>query len=214
MGNGLGGATVGAQQATVLGSQITWQADLRNSAMSGAAHAMYLARGRGRGLFWALMVAFGITYAAGSLFTVYLGYRHGAVNMDPWFFGNSPRLPWEWAASLINQHKGPAYPGLLWMAAGAAVMAGLVIAQRTLFWWPIHPVALLICHSHMVTFFWISVFIAWLAKVLLLRIGGNRAYRPGRRFAIGMVMGYFLAGGIWAIIDTITGTHGNSVFYI
>ncbi|NIP84154.1 MAG: hypothetical protein GTO03_00755, partial [Planctomycetales bacterium] len=57
-------------------------------------------------------------------------------------------------------------------------------------------------------------FLAWLAKAFLVWAGGYRAYRAGRRFCIGMVLGYFLAGGLWGIIDTLTETTGNAVFYI
>ena len=66
----------------------------------------------------------------------------------------------------------------------------------------------------MVRVFWLSVFSAWLLKLAIVWIGGRRAYRGARRFLIGVVMGSFLAGGAWNIVDTITGKIGNAVFYI
>ena len=93
-------------------------------------------------------------------------------------------------------------------------MAGLIIAQRSFFWWPLHPVGVLIASSHMVYFFWASIFTAWLIKVVVVGFSGYGGYRTARVFFIGTVLGYFLAGGMWNIIDTFTGKTLNSVFYI
>lgn len=213
VGHLFGGGTLGGQQATVVGSQI-WHADMRNGPMSGAAHGMYLVERRRRGLFWALLLALLITYAVASACTVWISYRHAALNMDHWFFINSPNGPWRWTANLINQSHQFNLRGLLWTGVGAGIMAALVAAQRAFFWWPIHPVAFLIWNTHMVYNFWVSIFLAWGAKVAVVNLGGYDAYRKGRRFCIGMVLGYFIAGGLWGIIDTITGAVGDSVFYI
>ena len=155
-----------------------------------------------------------VSYVAACACAVWMGYEHGASNMDPWFYGNFPRLPWLWARGAMTHHGAPSLARWGCAGVGAFIMTGLVVAHRVYFWWPIHPVGLLICSSHMVRFFWLSVFLAWLVKVLLTSFGGPGTYRPARRFFIGVVMGYFLAGGTWAIIDTITGSTGNAVFYI
>ncbi len=213
LGQLFGGSVLGPRQSTIISSQI-WHADMRNGALSGAAHGMYLVRRRRGGLLWALLLALVVTYLAGSFFTVRLGYRHAALNMDQWFFLTSPRMPWYWASSLIEQGAGFNWAGLTWTGVGAGIMGALMVAQRWFFWWPLHPVAFLICHSHMVQGFWFSIFLAWGGKTLLVSLGGYSAYRKGRRFCIGMVLGYFLAGGLWGIVDTITGAVGDSVFYI
>ncbi len=46
-----------------------------------------------------------------------------------------------------------------------------------------------------------------------LRLGGPRLYRKARRFFIGVVLGSFAAGGVWAVVDTLTGSTGNMVLY-
>jgi hypothetical protein len=209
-----GSGSFSSREIAVLGGQMGWHFDIRNSVMSGSAHGMYMTRSRRRGLFWAMLLGLIITYAAACLSAVWIGYEFGGANMDPWFYGNFPRLPWEWAGSAITLHSLPSLARMAWAAVGAAVMAGLVLAQRTLFWWPLHPVGLLVCSSHMVRYFWFSVFMGWLIKVLLTTFAGGSSFRPARRFFIGSVMGCFLAGGTWAIIDTLVGGHGNAVFYI
>jgi len=51
-------------------------------------------------------------------------------------------------------------------------------------------------------------------KLLVVRVGGNKMYRRARRFFLGMVIGQFTVAGLWAIIDTITHTTSNSIFWI
>lgn len=215
MASMFGSGTLGAGRLAALGMHMGWHFDMRNSVMSGSAHGMYLTRRRRGGLFWAMLLGVLITYVAACYCTIWICYRYGGLNMDGWFFGTYPKVvPWGWTRAAIADYGGPSVGRMVWGGVGALLMAGLMVAQRTLFWWPLHPVGLLICASHMVYFFWFSVFMAWLVKVVLVMVGGPAAFRPARRFFIGMVMGYFLAGGIWAVIDTITHSTGNAVFYI
>jgi hypothetical protein len=215
MASNIGGGNLSATQVNALALNYGWHFNMRNSAMAGAAHGMYLTRRRTGGLLWAMLLGLLITYSVATLWTVRLGYRHGAVNMDQWFFGTFPKyVVWPWANRMIAETGGPSYGRTLWAGGGAVLMTLLVLAQRTFFWWPFHPVGILIAPSHMVRVFWFSIFAAWLIKVGVVRLGGGRTYRIARRFMIGMVMGYFLAGGVWAILDTITGTTQNAVFYL
>ncbi|GAF99311.1 unnamed protein product, partial [marine sediment metagenome] len=92
-----GPGSFGSRGAAVLGSHMGWQFDMRNSVMSGSGHGMYLVRRRRGGLFWAMLLGLVVSYVAACACAVWMGYEHGASNMDPWFYGNFPRLPWLWA---------------------------------------------------------------------------------------------------------------------
>ncbi|MFO8008280.1 MAG: DUF6785 family protein [Candidatus Brocadiia bacterium] len=210
-----GSGNVADDQIALLGMQYGSVFDMRNSPMSGAAHGMYLTKRRRSGLLWAMLLALLVAFLSAAFMTVWIGYRKGGVNLDPYFFDTFPRwIPWNWAHITINQDGDPSYVRMILGGGGALLMALLTIAQRTFFWWPLHPVGLLVLSNNMVERFWLSIFLAWLAKAFLVWAGGYRAYRAGRRFCIGMVLGYFLAGGLWGIIDTLTETTGNAVFYI
>jgi len=194
VGGLLGSNHLGRTQVGALAYQF-WNADLRNTPAVGTAHGMYLAR-RPYGLFFAMLLAILITYVA------------------PWFMVNSARVPWWWMQNMLNEQRNFNAIGLVWSGAGAALMGLLVVAQRAFFWWPLHPVALLICNTHMVINFWFSIFFAWLVKGMVVKFTGQRGYRRGRQLLIGAVLGGFLAGGTWAIVDLITGSVGNTVFNI
>ena len=209
-----GTASIGDKGLGVMSLHYGSYYNIRNSVMSGAAHGMYLTKRRRSGLLWAMVFALVLAYVFACASAVWVCYRKGGVNMDPWFFGNFPNIPWRWMRTASVEHVGPSFALMVWSGAGALLMAGLTIAQRTFFWWPLHPVGILIASSQMVFYFWFSVFAAWLIKMVVVGFGGYGAYRKARRFFIGMVLGYFLAGGIWNIIDTFTGKTLNAVFYI
>ncbi|MBN1515401.1 hypothetical protein JXA32_02415 [Candidatus Sumerlaeota bacterium] len=75
-------------------------------------------------------------------------------------------------------------------------------------WWPLHPVALLFIGTWYATQVWVSVFLGWLAKVLILRYGGSRIYRSASPFFIGLVIGEVLAMTFWVLVSGIRGYAG------
>ena len=48
----------------------------------------------------------------------------------------------------------------------------------------------------------------------MVKFGGHGAFRTARRLFIGMVLGGFLAGGTWAVVDLATKSLNNQVFAI
>ena len=58
---------------------------------------------------------------------------------------------------------------------------------------------------------WLSIFLAWSIKVAILRWGGGRIYKKAIRFFIGMIVGVLVVGGVWLVIDSLTGMQGNAL---
>jgi hypothetical protein len=212
LGNLLGAANLGKGQVMALGYQF-WNADLRQTPVAGTAHGLYLVRRRG-GLYLAMLAALLVAYVAATYCVVRTGYRHGAANLNAWYIVNSAKVPWWWSTGMLSHNQGFSFAAVGWAGAGAIGMSLLTIAQRTFFWWPLHPIAFLVCHTHMVYNFWFSIFLAWMIKAFVVRFGGHAAYRIARRLFIGMLLGRFLAGGFWAIIDMLLRAEGNRVFAI
>ena len=57
------------------------------------------------------------------------------------------------------------------------------------------------------------IFLAWLVKVVVLRYGGVSLYQKTRPFFLGLILGHYVAGGLWGIIDGFNGKTGNNLFY-
>ncbi len=101
--------------------------------------------------------------------------------------------------------------GYLWTGVGAGVMLLLTYAQRMFFWWPLHPLGFLAQGGWIMRQLWFSFFLAWVVKTTVLRVGGGKAYKKARVFFIGIIVGLLVVGGIWLIIDSITGMRGNRI---
>ena len=92
------------------------------------------------------------------------------------------------------------------IAASVATAFGLLFAlflgaMRTRFtWWLWHPVGFAVCSSWSMGKLWACIFIAWLAKALMTRYGGAKAYQTAIPFFVGLVMGEFLAGSVLGIL--------------
>jgi len=47
---------------------------------------------------------------------------------------------------------------------------------------------------------WLPLCLSWLAKVLIMRYTGARGYRAAIPFALGLILGEFVVGSLWALI--------------
>jgi hypothetical protein len=52
---------------------------------------------------------------------------------------------------------------------------------------------------------WFPIFLAWLCKALILRVGGAHTYRALTPMFLGLAIGHFLiAGGIWGLVGAFS----------
>jgi len=85
------------------------------------------------------------------------------------------------------------------MAGGFAFVVLLAVLRAHYVWWPLHPAGYLLGISYAMEYFWLPVLIAWLVKAILLRYGGSRAYRAAVPFFLGLILGDYTMGALWAI---------------
>ena len=209
-----GGAHISATGIAVLTQGWTWCSDIRTTVMSSAIHGMYMARKKANGMLFWLIVSALVTFVIATLATVWLGYRYGGANLHGWFFIYGPPYTFNWGLNEVSTASGPNMTGHFWTLLGAGIMGLLIVAHRSFFWWPIHPVGFIICSVDWTNELWFSIFLAWMFKAIITKVAGNRGVRHARRFFLGMILGQFTVAGVWSIIDTITQTTDNSIFWI
>ena len=91
-------------------------------------------------------------------------------------------------------------------------MLGLSIMRQRFLWWPFHPLGYAMGPSWPMIQLWFSILIGWAAKSVIMRYGGIRSYRTYRPLFLGMVLGEFISGGVWLIIDFLAGKEGHRIF--
>ena len=197
-----------------MGLTLIWSGDLLTYLMGPATNSIYVGHRAkisptvgGLCLVGAVMLSL-----AGCIFmTLYLTGALGGLNLHPQYFQSFPQTPWRFAESKLQHATGPSTPGYIWTGVGAGIMLLLTYVQRFFLWWPLHPLGFLAQGGWIMRQLWFSFFLAWLVKIVVLRYGGSRTYKKARIFFVGIIVGLLVVGGLWLIIDSITGMRGNSI---
>ena len=145
-----------------------------------------------------------ITAIATFWFMLDLFYRHGADTgyFDVWATGLG-REAFNQLQNWINYPTSISLPDLLAMFGGA-VFVLLVMSVRTrLFWWPLHPLPYAMAGSWGMFNLWCPLFVAFLAKWILLKTGGLRSYRRAVPFFLGLALGDYAVGSALSIFSII-----------
>ena len=212
-----GSALLGPVGMVGMAYTYVWCADIRTFVMASCAHGLKLAEALGsnrRPLFWLILLAV-VTSVVGSVWSVLvICYEYGGINLSGWFFGGGVRAPFEYVAVKLNAPTLPNWEGWIHTLVGGGVMAALMLARHHLLWWPLHPTGYPIGAVWLMDRLWLSVFMAWLVKVLVMKYGGPVLYRRIRPFFLGLIFGQFVISGVWLLIDYLTGMTDNQVFWI
>jgi hypothetical protein len=149
------------------------------------------------------------------LITLHFAYRYGGSNLSPAFFGGGAKVPFNHAAELIRgMDRPPSIRGWLATCIGAGAMVVLTFARHAFVGWPINPVGLPIATVRWTQRLWFSVLLAWVFKTRVLKYGGPKLYIKLRPVFLGLILGQYSGAAFWIIIDAVTGTTGNRVFWM
>jgi hypothetical protein len=165
-----------------------------------------------RRLMFPIALAIGTAVASSYVAMMLIPYRYAGVSLAPWFLLHSPQQPFKTlAARLVN----PAQPnplGILFVAVGALVTAGLFAMRARFVWWPFHPMGFAMGPSWPMIQLWFSILVGWVAKSLLLRYGTAKTYDRAKPFFMGLVVGEFVAAAVWLVVSQLTGAVGLRFF--
>lgn len=214
---GFGSTPFGPRGLTALGLTWVYSADIRTTVMASSIHGLRLAERTGvrsRGLFWAMMLAIVVSIVASVSVTLLLAYHYGGVNLNRWFFIDGPQFPYKWVAGKMHNPSEPSVTGWLLTGFGAAVMGFLSAMRQRFVGWPFHPVGFCVGSTWIMDEIWLTCFIAWLLKWLILHFGGLRWFRLSLPFFLGLIVGQYTCNGFWLLMDYLSGAKGNQIFWI
>jgi len=133
-------------------------------------------------------------------------YTRGGIRLNSWFFWANPRLYFDESTSiLLNKVPYFDYRAPVWFSIGAAFTLFLYAMRARFWWWPFHPLGYAIGCAWPAIVYWSSFFVGWLAKSLILRYGGATTYRNFRPFFLGLILGEFATGILWALLSGLLG---------
>ena len=76
------------------------------------------------------------------------------------------------------------------LAIGAGITSGFALMRMKFMWFPFHPLGYVLATSYFMKNVWFTLFLAWLARLVVFRIGGAQVIRRG---LVPMCVGIFLA---------------------
>ncbi len=155
-------------------------------------------------MFIGIMLASIITAIATFWFMLDLSYRHGADSgyFDVWATGLG-REAFNQLQNWINYPTSVNLSDLLAMSGGAAFVLVVMSIRTRLFWWPLHPLPYAMAGSWGMFNLWCPLFVAFLAKWTILKIGGLRSYRKAVPFFLGLALGDYAIGSILSILSIV-----------
>lgn len=209
-----GSEALGPGNLTAMGMSLPWSGEFRTTVMAAVMHGLKLAevylKENRRLLVLALSLAIVVAIGTSAAMILALSYRYGGINLSRWMFGSHA---YDFMDLHISTPSGISWD--CWWAAGsgAVVQVLLTLAHQRLIWWPIHPVVFPVSAIWSTHHLMISIFIAWAIKSAVLKYGGPKWYRKSLPFFLGMILGQYVSGGSWIVLDALTGNTENYLFF-
>lgn len=97
---------------------------------------------------------------------------------------------------------------LAYFGSGAVITAILSFLRLRFVNWPLHPVGLLLVYTYPIRMVWFSVFVGWIAKVLIVRFGGVELMRGMRPVFLGLIIGEAGAAAFWLVVSLVLHSMG------
>lgn len=101
---------------------------------------------------------------------------------------------------------------MTYMAVGAAIVVALKTLRTSFVGWPFHPAGYALAVSYAMDYFWFAFIVSWLAKLLIVRYGGMKLHNQAVPFFLGLILGDFCIGSIWALVGPLMGTQTYKIF--
>ncbi len=95
------------------------------------------------------------------------------------------------------------------MGIGFGLTVFLEVAALRWASWPLLPVGYVAGYGAFVGNAWLSIFVGWIAQLLVVRLGGASLFQKARPFFIGIIFGEGLAAGLWLIVNAIIVLNGG-----
>jgi hypothetical protein len=151
-----------------------------------------------------LLLAFLVSFAAWLVveyrFSTPLDRNGGGAVVNVWAAYLQPRY-FTYEPTLAHLASSPELPQphnrLAHFGFGAAAMSLLSFLRLRYEAFPLHPVGYLMCFTLGLKWVWFSIFLGWLAKSAILRLGGASLYRNAMPAFLGLILGEIAAAGFW-----------------
>lgn len=212
----LGTSVLGTQNLTILSYMFWFNRGYRSLPMPHQLEAMKIGRESGmepKRLLAAIVLSSVIGVLATFWVYLHLFNRLGEATANIQSYTTGIGIE---AFSRLNEWtmapRGPNTVQLAWMGFGFGFTFFLMTMKSIFFWWPFHPAGYALANSYALEYWWTTIFIGWLTKLLIVRYGGMKGFRKALPFFLGLILGDYIAASMWSIVGWVLGTSVYRVF--
>jgi hypothetical protein len=136
----------------------------------------------------------------GGYMYLHAGYRYGLSQLPGNYQLSLVTQQYTTLTQMLSTPKRP-QPDLIFQTCLGGILAlTLSFLRQRLFWFPFHPIGFALASAYGFHL-WAPFLIVWTAKVLILRLGGDRTYRRLVPLFLGFALGrYLFAGIVWGLL--------------
>ena len=164
-----------------------------------------------RSLLWPLVVATVAASVAGPWACLHVGYREGAAAKCIGFARWTGYEMFNWLQYMLQHGRPLEWPRVITVGASSGLTLGLWVLRMRYPWLWLHPLGY--CAGPGMIWVWFPFLIAWAVKGLIVRYGGQTAYRRLIPLFLGLVLGDYFTGAAWAIISPACNFQGYQIFH-
>ena len=162
----------------------------------------------------AMALGLGISLVVSFAFSLKLAYATGGYNFGEWVFSRGGQVPFDTIVTKIKAGQGVQPWYYTFFGIGVLATTLLTYLRHRLPWWRLHPLGFSIASVGQVQWTMFTLFMAWMIKTIMIRVGGLMLYNRGKPFFIGLTLGHFAAAGLSFIVDAIYFQgHGHSHYF-
>lgn len=203
----VGSSNLAPSSLTAMGLANGFVRNWRTFGMTAMAHMARVSediKGEKRKILGVMILSLGISMITSVIYTIYLGYTTiGAAQFGGWGFTTGNRMFYDTIVRWISSSTSLGSDHLGFLGFGAAVMWALIQLRYHFPGWPLHPVGFAIASSFATNQIVCSVFVAWLVKLLLLKVGGTMLYKRTQPFFLGILVGFSIGVALVFAVDYV-----------
>lgn len=137
-------------------------------------------------------------------YTMYLGYANdGAANFLEGAFRAGSTLPYNNLVKWMNNRQALTGMEMSFLGIGGLVSYLLLLAHHRFPWWFLHPIGFAVVKTPGMASSIAAIFVVWVVKVILLRIGGLQLFRKAIPAVMGMLTAFVLGVFLSYVVDLI-----------
>jgi len=185
----------------------TAQADFRGVCMSHQLDGFKIADSAGirpGRMAAAMTIAVAFATVVSFIIALFVWTKYGALAKTDTWRSMMGKTSFDKLSSWLKVPTKPDAGGITGVGLGVAITMFLSYMRMRYVWWPFHPVGYCMATTWLSYETWMPFFIAWLAKICIIRGGGMKLYKRMLPLFLGLIAGDFMGGALTTLIGCFT----------